>query len=316
MAVWPNNYRTASGWNPYTHYGLKFLSAYKEPSSKRLSVFINENIPSTYQTPTGYYRPAWIVQPVTAGGISTYKLVTGEGDITNANAIMVVLASAAVTGSGDITDAAASLIVQLAAALVGSGDITDADLKAFLAAAAALTGTGSISSASLTGLGELLSALSGTGSLTAASSAIGELSADIVSYGTLTVEGMRDAVWNALYAQYNDPGTMGEIMNNMGAVSDPWSVTLPGTYTSGQAGNILGNILTNLPNAVWSQNVEGGTTALQILRLLSAIAAGKTTIVDNGNGTATITFRDINDTTNRVVASMDGSERVTVNKSL
>jgi hypothetical protein len=68
----------------------------------------------------------------------------------------------------------------------------------------------------------------------------------------------------------------------------------------------------NLANAVLNAVVEGGYTVEDILKLLSAVAAGKTTIIDLGGGDATVTFRDIEDTRNAVVADMTGSERTTV----
>ena len=49
--------------------------------------------------------------------------------------------------------------------------------------------------------------------------------------------------------------------------------------------------------------------------MLAAVAAGKTTIVDNGNNTATVVFRDLEDTVDRVTAEMDGSERTNVTLS-
>ena len=49
-----------------------------------------------------------------------------------------------------------------------------------------------------------------------------------------------------------------------------------------------------------------------VVRILAAVAAGQTTIVDNGGGTATVTFRDVNDTKDRVVAEMTGSEHVSL----
>lgn len=60
---------------------------------------------------------------------------------------------------------------------------------------------------------------------------------------------------------------------------------------------------------IWDYLIEGSYSAKEVLRILSAIAAGKTTIVDLGSGQATVTFRDINDTKNRVVADMMDSER-------
>jgi len=58
--------------------------------------------------------------------------------------------------------------------------------------------------------------------------------------------------------------------------------------------------------------VEGSITVREALRVLLAVAAGKTSIVDLGGGAATVTFRDTEDTTDRLVATMAGSERDTV----
>lgn len=44
----------------------------------------------------------------------------------------------------------------------------------------------------------------------------------------------------------------------------------------------------------------------------AAVLAGKTAIVDHEDGTATVTFRDLGDTTARVVADLDGSERTDI----
>lgn len=67
---------------------------------------------------------------------------------------------------------------------------------------------------------------------------------------------------------------------------------------------------------MWEQVIEGGYTAEQVMRMLAAVMAGKSTIVDNGNNTATVVFRDLNDTVDRVTATMEGSERVDVNLNL
>lgn len=58
--------------------------------------------------------------------------------------------------------------------------------------------------------------------------------------------------------------------------------------------------------------VEGSITVREALRVLLAVAAGKTSIVDLGGGAATVTFRDTEDTTDRLVATMAGSERDSV----
>ena len=72
------------------------------------------------------------------------------------------------------------------------------------------------------------------------------------------------------------------------------------TETVDGAGNPMDTIL------------DGSLTAGQILKILLAVAAGKTDITALGGGAATITFRDSSDTKNRVTATMAGSERATV----
>jgi hypothetical protein len=91
------------------------------------------------------------------------------------------------------------------------------------------------------------------------------------------------AVWAATAAGFNTAGTMGEKLNDAGSASNPWT-----------------------------EVIESGYTAAEILRLLAAVSFGKTNIVDNGGGSATVTFRDLADTKDRVDADMVGSERQTV----
>ena len=71
----------------------------------------------------------------------------------------------------------------------------------------------------------------------------------------------------------------------------------------------------NLANAVWRQVLESGFTAEQLMRLLAAVAAGNTDI-DTSGPDPIVTFRDLNDTKDRIVATMTGSERTTVTKDV
>lgn len=61
--------------------------------------------------------------------------------------------------------------------------------------------------------------------------------------------------------------------------------------------------------AVMGYTIESGYSFQQVTRLMSAILSGKTTIADNGDGTATVTFRNLADTTDATVFEMNGSER-------
>lgn len=58
--------------------------------------------------------------------------------------------------------------------------------------------------------------------------------------------------------------------------------------------------------------IDGTFTMKDVLKILVAVAAGKTNITDLGGGNATVDFRDLSDTKNTVVADMTGSERTTI----
>jgi hypothetical protein len=93
--------------------------------------------------------------------------------------------------------------------------------------------------------------------------------------------------------------------------SDVWSNPtreLTGIGTSGIAAE------TSLIDAadVWSSVIEGSYTAQDILKILAAFSAGKTTIVPIAPAQATVTFRDINDTRDTIVATMDENERASL----
>jgi hypothetical protein len=191
--------------------------------------------------------------------------LTGAGAISNAELALIVSFLAALGGSGDLAGTIAGS-VKLESALIGSGDLA-ADLGAIVGLVASLGGAGTLDGSTLAGLANM--------------------AASILSYGELTPEGLRDAVWGALAAGNNGVGTMGEKLNDAGSASNPWT-----------------------------EVIESGYTAAEILRLLAAVAGGKTTVDDLGGGFATVTFRDLADTKDRMVADMTNSERTDVTKDL
>ncbi len=240
----------------------------------------------TAAIPSGNRHPSAWVMPQKAGALAARNSLTGEGDISDADVWAVKLASAAISGSGDLT-AIGSLIVQLVAAVTGSGTVSAANAQAFLQLAAALTGSG-VAAGSATGLGALIAALTGASSMSPTLTGTGAMSADIVVTGTgLTTANVGDAVWSALAAANNTSGTMGEKLNDAGSASNPWT-----------------------------EVIESGYTAAQILSLLAAVAAGKTEITDLGGGDATVVFRNLSDDADAVTAEMTGSERADVTLDL
>lgn len=67
---------------------------------------------------------------------------------------------------------------------------------------------------------------------------------------------------------------------------------------------------------VWNYILDNGHTAAELMRLRASIDAGKTTITDLGSQQATVTFRNLADTKDRVIADMEGSERTNITLDL
>lgn len=233
------------------------------------------------------------------GAVNIASNLAGSGDLTGSlGALISILAD--LSGSGDLTGDIAGALDAIAT-LSGNGDLVGAiqgsvSIISNISGTSALTaaiignwdmictvaGTSSLT-ADVEALANLVSALSGNGSISLTSGSLpGDMFCDIVMCGDLTPTNVATAVWESLAASFNNPGTMGEIMNNMGAATDPWTVALEGTYTAGD-----------------------------LLKLISAAIAGKSDRVST-SGVATITFRDVNDTENRIVATLQNSERTTV----
>lgn len=87
-------------------------------------------------------------------------------------------------------------------------------------------------------------------------------------------------IWQSQADQYESPGTMGEKLNGAGSAGNPWT-----------------------------EVIESGLTAGDVMKIIASVLAGKTIITDLGNGLATVKFRNVNDTKDVVSADMTDSER-------
>lgn len=234
---------------------------------------------ATAAIPDGYYAPQAFMMPRTAGSLSGRFTILGVGGVV-ASGESAMDALATLSGSGGVSSAMGGLIVNLLASISGSGGISSADIQAFLNLAATIGGDGGITGSTLVGLGALDALLSGSGDAEATATATGELEATLRGYGDLTPEGIRDAVWKALAADFTAAGTMGAKLNAASSAGDPWATSLPGSYPAGSAGAIMGVFLAD----VWrrlgldASNPQETTTA-----------AGVTTITD---GTLTLTVTE------------------------
>jgi hypothetical protein len=164
----------------------------------------------------------------------------------------------------------------IAADLAGLGDITNAALSLIAGAVAAITATGDLT-ADIQGALNAVADLVGSGDLVGALGAIAGLVAALDGDGTIT-----------------------SFLSGNGNMSANINVT----------GDVLNTA--NVGQAVFSYLISAGYTAQEILSLLAAVAAGKTSIIDLGGGAAEVTFRNLEDDTDAVVADMSGSERTNV----
>jgi len=61
-----------------------------------------------------------------------------------------------------------------------------------------------------------------------------------------TVGEVADAVWDEALAGHLGVGSTGAALNAAGAAGDPWLTALPGAYGAGTAGDIIGNLVTDI----------------------------------------------------------------------
>jgi hypothetical protein len=237
--------------------------------------------------PEGYAPPYCFQLALKDGGMSSYNQIIGSGIVlSGALTKGQNFPTSTITGSGTISSGALSMLVQLIATLTGNGEITkdSTTLEAILNMAASISGSGTITTSPLNVIAWCVASVLGQGNLTATMKGWADMSANITSAGdVVTAQSCAAAVWNALAAAYDTSGTMGEQLNNVGAGANPWTSPIEGSYT-----------------------------AEDIMKILLSVMAGKTTIVKGSGTTATVKFRDVNDTKDRVVATMDGSQRTSV----
>lgn len=186
--------------------------------------------------PTGTEPPYVIMFAPKGGELSATTYIRGEGSISGSLTLGKFM-EADLTGLGELSGSL-SLITSLASDLSGSGTLTG-DLSLTLGLAADLVGAGDISGA-LSLLVPLASSLSGSGVIVANLKGNSSMEADIyVNQSTATVNELVAGVWNALAADFNTSGTMGQKLNGAGSAGDPWTTDLSGYTTPGTAGKTL-----------------------------------------------------------------------------
>lgn len=285
--------------------------------------------------PSGVSHPTAWVLPRKAGALTSRFNVVGGGGLTGGNLAGGVYGDSTLTGGGDINEAGLTALGGILSALSGAGAVSAAEIVGNIEAAATLLGAGDTTgalisllngSAILVGAGsvtgdangglEAQASLTGVGSLAGGVSGVVEAMATVLGSGAVLpvdIVGIMDAVATLVGMGDIDGaiialGHAESLLQGAGEVSN----ALP--YANGGMSALIsasGEVLTaqSVAQAVMAYTIESGYSFEKVTRLVAAILAGKTDIVDNGNGTATVTFRNLNDLQDAAVFSVVGSER-------
>lgn len=217
------------------------------------------------------------------GGIDTSPLnilawcqatFEGGGTISSATLQAPVPLSAGIVGSGTITSAALIGLIFMLADVEGSGSITP-DLKFPANLISPVSGAGDLTSAILKGISWCVANIVGEGEAAGDLRGKSFMSSDITSAGEMvTAASCANAVWEAVAALHNNPGTMGNKMNSASAAGDPWTAELPGSYTEGQAGRLLADLPADVKEQIETLLFSDATVELsEIPNATSAVGA-------------------------------------------
>ena len=254
------------GTNTGTKSSIMKYSDWRKFSQQDNSGQTTVTLVKTAAKPRGYYPQGAYALPSKAGEMAAW--VQGGNTVT-ASMLLGKLMTAALTGNG-AASGTAGLVISMIANLTANGALTGTaalrlNMLADLIANGDVDGT-------LTGIASLTAALTGNG--TAAGSTmtgIGYMYADISSAGAaLTAAAVAAAVWDETLASHTNPGSTGEALAAAGSAGDPWITTLPGAYTTSQAGGILYVIqqilknkqITDPATGVMTVYADDGTTVL------------------------------------------------------
>lgn len=138
--------------------------------------------------------------------------------------------------------------------------------------------------------------LTGDADVTAAINGLGDAGGTLTGAASVTVPAYGLTALRQAVANITQAATLTASINGRGQIAATINVS---QLTS-----------TDVTGAVLDALVENGLTVKEALRLLLAVAVGKTDI--DTSGPVVVKFRDTADTVDRVTATMTGSERTTV----
>jgi hypothetical protein len=177
-----------------------------------------------------------------AAGSFGQGVATVQGDVTgnvDGSVDSVTGAVGSVTGAvGSVTGAVASVTGSVASVTGAVGSVTGA--------VASVTAGVSLGTDALTATALATSAVDEIvdqvwDELTSGHSGAGSTGLALANATAPTAAVVADAVWDELIAGHLESGSTGEALNAAGGAGDPWVTSLPGAYSAGQAGKIVGD---------------------------------------------------------------------------
>jgi hypothetical protein len=188
--------------------------------------------------PDGTNHPVAWLMPLRSGRISARSCevvftVGGSGTLGRP-----------IIGSSSITFVVSPAQLNLVVSAIGSTSVTfttTGGLAGALNATGSTTVTVTVNAATIGAIVNLIGTTVATFTNLATIRATGNLAGDITPFTPLSPQSLAAAVWEALSADYNAAGTMGNKLNSAASAGDPWSTALPGSYVAGEAGYILGS---------------------------------------------------------------------------
>lgn len=285
MGMWPNNRRDILGHQPVGFFAASNTMDIQRNAQDAIAYFGNTVISQQSSVPEGAFQGrACILAPIVGGGMASADNLIDVTLTVTGN----VLSGGMIDGNAAFSITEGSVSLSMITSMDGSTTVTFTGNASVLSLTIGLDGTATWELTGSAALAMLVPA-EGTATITISGTAdlrgLLALAGESTPYTELSPESLAAAVWNATAASYVTVGTMGEKMNDAGSASNPWT-----------------------------EVIESGYTAAEILRMIAAVSFGQSTIVDNGGGSATVTFKGIDEATDRIIADMLNSERLTITK--
>ena len=195
------------------------------------------NVTDRMSLPGSGYRPPYsLVIAPKAGGVSSNYISRGQASSSTAGFLGKFTVGQS-DGVATVTGAM-SLIIQAIGSAGGVATVSgiiSASLSAVGSSAGVATAD-AIISALMSAVGQS----DGVATVTGTSKGNGSVTAHIfVNESQATVEQITDGILNAVAANYNNAGTIGEKINDGGSAGDPWSTDLTTYNTADTAGLLM-----------------------------------------------------------------------------